>query len=184
VDTRSDDEIRADLSYLFDKASQALAARMGTVLGELGMTVREFCVLAKAGAHELTQGELAELALLDKTTMVVTCDNLEKAGLAQRTPSPADRRVRIVRTTEAGDEKVAKARGVIDDLYAEVLGVLPSSARPCWTRCWPSSPTTARCPPSSRTRTHRGGSGAPDRLEASGPDRDCLLKNHLLRSIS
>jgi MarR family transcriptional regulator, transcriptional regulator for hemolysin len=117
MDTRSDDEIRADLSYLFDKASQALAARMGTVLGELGMTVRDYCVLAKAGAHELTQGELAELALLDKT------------GLAQRTPSPADRRVRIVRTTEAGDEKVAKARGVIDDLYAEVLGVLPPEQR-------------------------------------------------------
>ena len=49
MDTRSDDEIRADLSYLFDKASQALAARMGTVLGELGMTVRDYCVLSKAG---------------------------------------------------------------------------------------------------------------------------------------
>jgi MarR family transcriptional regulator for hemolysin len=85
MDARSDDEIRADLSYLFDKASQALAARMGTVLGELGMSVRDYCVLAKASAHELTQGELAELALLDKTTMVVTLDHLEKAGLARRT---------------------------------------------------------------------------------------------------
>lgn len=129
MDTRSDDEIRADLSYLFDKASQALSARMGTVLGELGMTVRDYCVLSKAAAHELTQGELAELALLDKTTMVVTCDNLEKSGLAQRTPSPADRRVRIVRTTDAGDGAVATARGVIDDLYEEVLGVLPAEQR-------------------------------------------------------
>ncbi|GAA0901792.1 MarR family winged helix-turn-helix transcriptional regulator [Pseudonocardia zijingensis] len=129
MDTRSDDEIRADLSYLFDKASQALASRMGTVLGELGMSVRDYCVLSKAAEHELTQSELAELALLDKTTMVVTCDHLEKAGLAQRTPSPTDRRVRIVRTTEAGDEAVAKARGVIDDLYAEVLGVLPTAQR-------------------------------------------------------
>jgi MarR family transcriptional regulator, transcriptional regulator for hemolysin len=129
MDTRSDDEIRADLSYLFDKASQALAARMGTALGELGMSVRDYCVLAKAGAHELTQGELAELALLDKTTMVVTLDHLEKAGLARRVPSPADRRARIVQTTEAGDEAVAKARGVIDDVYAEVLGVLPAGRR-------------------------------------------------------
>jgi MarR family transcriptional regulator, transcriptional regulator for hemolysin len=129
MDTRSDEEIRADLSYLFDKASQALAARMGAVLGELGMNVRDYCVLSKAASGERTQGELAELALLDKTTMVVTLDHLEKAGLAQRVPSPVDRRARIVRTTEAGDEAVAKARGVIDDLYAEVLGVLPAGRR-------------------------------------------------------
>src|SRR5919109_5265688 len=111
MDTRSDDEIRADLSYLFDKASQALAARMGTVLGELGMSVRDYCVLAKAGAHELTQGELAELALLDKTTMVVTLDHLEKAGLARRTPSPADRRVRVLGTPRAGGEGAGEGRG-------------------------------------------------------------------------
>jgi DNA-binding MarR family transcriptional regulator len=129
MDTRSDDEIRADLSYLFDKASQALAARMGTVLGEVDMSVRDYCVLSKAGAGELTQGELAEQALLDKTTMVVALDHLEKAGLARRTPSPVDRRARIVRTTEAGDAAVAKARGVIDDLYGEVLGVLTDDQR-------------------------------------------------------
>jgi MarR family transcriptional regulator, transcriptional regulator for hemolysin len=129
MDTRSDEEIRRDLSYLFDKASQALAARMGTVLGELDMNVRDYCVLSKAASGERTQGELAELSLLDKTTMVVTLDHLEKAGLAQRTPSPVDRRARIVRTTEAGDAALAKAGGVIDGLYAEVLGVLSDEQR-------------------------------------------------------
>jgi MarR family transcriptional regulator for hemolysin len=129
MDTRTDAEIRADLSYLFDKASQALAARMGTALGTLDMNVRDFCVLLKVSGRELTQGELAELALLDKTTMVVTLDHLERAGLAQRTPSPTDRRVRIVRITDAGEEALARGRGVIDDLYAEVLGVLPAEQR-------------------------------------------------------
>ncbi len=129
MDARSDDEIRADLSYLFDKASQALAERMGTVLGELGMTVRDYCVLAKAGAHELTQGELAELALLDKTTMVVTLDHLERAGLARRTPSPTDRRARIVETTDAGDALLVKARTVIAGVYDDVLGVLSPEQR-------------------------------------------------------
>ncbi|MHA6629556.1 MarR family winged helix-turn-helix transcriptional regulator [Pseudonocardia sichuanensis] len=129
MDTRTDEEIRGDLSYLFDKASQALAARMGAALGELGMNVRDYCVLAKAASGERTQGELAELALLDKTTMVVTLDHLEKAGLAQRSPSPVDRRVRIVRTTEAGGAAVAEARGVIDGVYEDVLGVLPDEQR-------------------------------------------------------
>jgi DNA-binding MarR family transcriptional regulator len=129
MDTRSDEEIRADLSYLFDKASQALAARMGAALAELDISARDYCVLSKAAPGELTQTELAELALLDKTTMVVTVDRLERAGLARRTPSPTDRRARIVEITEAGDATIAKARTVIEGVYDEVLGVLSDDQR-------------------------------------------------------
>jgi MarR family transcriptional regulator for hemolysin len=126
---RSNDEIRGDLSYLFDKASQALAARMTAALADLDITPRGYCVLSKAAPGELTQGELAEIALLDKTTMVVTMDHLEGAGLARRTPSPVDRRARIVQTTDEGQQVVEKARTVIDGLYADVLAVLPEEQR-------------------------------------------------------
>jgi DNA-binding MarR family transcriptional regulator len=126
---RSNHEIRGDLSYLFDKASQALAARMTAALADLDITPRGYCVLSKAAPGELTQGELAEIALLDKTTMVVTMDHLEGAGLARRTPSPVDRRARIVQTTDEGRQVVEKARTVIDGVYADVLAVLPQEQR-------------------------------------------------------
>jgi DNA-binding MarR family transcriptional regulator len=129
MDTRSAVEIRADLSYLLDKASQALAARMADSLATLHISPRDYCVLSKAGSAALTQGELAEMALMDKTTMVVTLDRLEGDGLACRTPSPTDRRARIVETTDAGQSTVAQARTVIDDLFADVLGVLPAEQR-------------------------------------------------------
>ena len=129
MDNRSETEIRADLSYLFDKASQVLTSRTTAALAELGITPRGYCVLAKAQPGTLTQGELAELALLDKTTMVVTVDQLEAAGLARRRPSATDRRARLVTTTEAGDQVVERARSIIDDVYAEVLGALPEPAR-------------------------------------------------------
>jgi DNA-binding MarR family transcriptional regulator len=61
--------------------------------------------------------------------MVVTIDQLEAAGLARRQPSPTDRRVRIVQTTEAGDQVVAQARKIMDEVYAEVLGGLPDGER-------------------------------------------------------
>jgi DNA-binding MarR family transcriptional regulator len=127
--TRSDAEIRADLAYLFDKAGQALAARMADALAETDLSVRDYCVLAKSAPGELTQGELAELALLDKTTMVVTLDHLEGAGLARRVPSPTDRRARLVETTEAGDAAVEKGTAIIQGVYDEVLGVLPPEQR-------------------------------------------------------
>ena len=38
---------------------------------------------------EYTQTELVRMVGLDKTTMVVTLDQLEAEGLAERRPSPA-----------------------------------------------------------------------------------------------
>ena len=42
--------------------------------------MREYCVLWKADEGERTQQEIAELAGLDKSTLVVTLDKLEAAG--------------------------------------------------------------------------------------------------------
>lgn len=102
---------------------------MSAALAELGISPREYCVLAKAIPGLLTQGELAALSLQDKTTMVVTLDGLEGAGLARRRPSSSYRRARIVETTEAGVALVERARTVIADLYSEVLGVLTDQER-------------------------------------------------------
>ncbi len=129
MDTRSADEIRSDLSYLFDKASQSLAARMADALAVLNISPRDYCVLSKAAPAALTQGELAEVALMDKTTMVVTLDRLEGDGLARRTPSPTDRRARIVETTDSGDATVSEASTIIDRVYDEVLGTLSAEQR-------------------------------------------------------
>ena len=45
-------------------------------------------MLSTARTGEFTQKELADMVGLDKTTMVVTVDALEAAGLAERVPSP------------------------------------------------------------------------------------------------
>ncbi len=121
--------LNENLCWLLSRASHALTTEMAAALEQTGLSPRAHMVLTAAEQGEHTQIELARQVGLDKTTMVVTLDHLEKAGLARRTPSPADRRVRIVRTTEAGNEAVTKARGVIDDLYAEVLGVLAPEQR-------------------------------------------------------
>jgi DNA-binding MarR family transcriptional regulator len=118
-----------DLGLLFNSAGHAVDAELTAKLAELGTTPRPPCVLGKARGQELTQSRLGELAGLDKTTMVVTMDHLEKAGLARREPSRTDRRARIVRTTDEGREVVERARTIIDGVYAEVLGVLPEPQR-------------------------------------------------------
>jgi DNA-binding MarR family transcriptional regulator len=61
--------------------------------------------------------------------MVVTVDELERAGLAERRPSPTDRRARVVEVTDAGREKLAEADRLIHAVHEDVLETLPEPER-------------------------------------------------------
>ena len=119
----------ADLMLLLSQAGHALATEMTAGLEGIGISPRAHCVLSKAMSGDLTQGHLAELCDLDRTTMVVTLDELEAAGLAERRPAPGDRRARIIGVTEAGARKVAEAQAIVDGIYDDVLGALPARER-------------------------------------------------------
>jgi DNA-binding MarR family transcriptional regulator len=87
------------------------------------------CVLVHALGEERTQIQLAEIGGMDKTTMVVTVDALEKAGLAERRPSATDRRARIIAVTPAGAEMAARSQQIADSVHAAVLDALPEGER-------------------------------------------------------
>jgi DNA-binding MarR family transcriptional regulator len=113
-----------NLNWLLAQAHYSLAAELAEAFDPLGISPRGHAVLAAAmtGAH--TQKQLAELVGLDKTTMVVTLDELEEAGLARRVPWPSDRRARVVEVTKAGARKVAAADKVAMQVQADVLASL------------------------------------------------------------
>jgi DNA-binding MarR family transcriptional regulator len=119
-----------DLSFLLDHTSYVLRTKMAAALAEVGMTARMHCVLIKALEEERTQIQIAELGDMDKTTMVVTVDALEKAGLAERRPSATDRRARIIAVTDAGAEMVRRTQEIVDRVHAEAIGSLPEEMRP------------------------------------------------------
>jgi MarR family transcriptional regulator, transcriptional regulator for hemolysin len=118
-----------DLALLLSRAAHGLHAELTAGLTELGISPRAHCVLSKAIEGELTQSQLAGLCSLDKTTMVVTIDELEKAGLAERRLSSTDRRARIIWVTPAGEQLVERGREVVARIYDDVLGALPEDER-------------------------------------------------------
>jgi MarR family transcriptional regulator, transcriptional regulator for hemolysin len=118
-----------DVSFLLAHASHVLATRMAAAFAEIGITPREYCVLAHAMGGQYTQIELATIADLDKTTMLNSMDYLERAGYAERTPSPSDRRARIIAVTPAGATLVAQGHQIADRVHGEVLGELPADQR-------------------------------------------------------
>jgi MarR family transcriptional regulator, transcriptional regulator for hemolysin len=118
-----------DLAFLLSQAAHALHRELTAELAELGVTPRAQCVLQAALEGDRTQGQLAEQCALDKTTMVVTIDELERAGLAERRPSSADRRVRIIGVTPMGEQLVAEGRRIIEGVFSDVLDALPGDER-------------------------------------------------------
>lgn len=118
-----------DLAFLLSQASYALVTELTARLSELGISPRAHCVLSRALAGELTQSQVAEQCALDKTTMVVTLDALERDGLAERRLSSSDRRARIIAVTEEGERVVAAADAIVALTYSDVLAALPELQR-------------------------------------------------------
>lgn len=118
-----------DLTGMLKHAGHVLETQLTAALAEVGMSPRMQCVLLYALEEERTQIQLAELAYLDKTTMVGTVDALEKAGYAERKPSQTDRRARIVAVTPAGAEAAVEGQRIVDQVHADALAALAASQR-------------------------------------------------------
>jgi len=123
-----------DLMLLLSQASHALQTELTAGLEALGISPRAQCVLSKAMQGEFTQSQLAEMSDVDKTTMVVTIDALERAGLAERRPSSSDRRARIISVTKAGERAVAEGQAIVDRIFDDVLSTLPAREREAFVR--------------------------------------------------
>lgn len=121
--------LAGNLGWLLTQAHFNLVSEVSAALEPLGVSNRGYHVLATARSGEYTQKELAEQIGLDKTTMVVTVDELEQKGLAERKPSSTDRRARVISVTSAGERKVAQGQKIIDRIQSDVLESLPATQR-------------------------------------------------------
>ncbi len=126
--------LASDLCWLLSRVSHALMTEQTAALESSGISPREHAVLATAMCGEQTQTDLARVIGLDKTTMVVTLDELEAAGLAERRPAPGDRRARVIKVTKAGERKVREAEAVLDRVREDVLSTLPPDERETFLR--------------------------------------------------
>jgi MarR family transcriptional regulator, transcriptional regulator for hemolysin len=123
------DCLAGNLGWLLTQAHFNLVSEVAAALEPLGVSNRGYHVLATARTGEYTQKELAEQIGLDKTTMVVTVDELEQKGLAEREPSSTDRRARVITVTKAGERTVAQGQKIIDRIQGDVLENLSAKER-------------------------------------------------------
>ncbi|HVV90531.1 MAG TPA: MarR family transcriptional regulator [Solirubrobacterales bacterium] len=103
---------------LTDTASQLRNAIVRTsralrqeAAGESGLSPTQTAALASINrSGPLTPSELAALERVKRPTMTRTLACLEREGLIERTPDPADGRSSLVAVNDAGRERLARLR--------------------------------------------------------------------------
>ncbi len=95
--------LHADTGYLLYRLGLRSGQAFNTFLQESGVRLRHYAVLRYLATSEgALQRELSTRLGYDPSAIVGLVDDLEKQDLAERRPSPDDRRSRIVVLTERG----------------------------------------------------------------------------------
>ena len=113
-------------ALLLVKIGSEMAARAEDPLAEIGLSGRQYMVLAVLSEDTPTsQQDLAGLCGLLPAQVVLVVDELERRGMVARQRSEADRRRSVVTLTDAGSEVLARA----DQLGERLLADLPLEFR-------------------------------------------------------
>jgi DNA-binding MarR family transcriptional regulator len=97
------DGLGEDLGWLLGQVQYGYLAASIAAVREIPGGLRGLHVLGAAVKGDArNQIEVARRLSVDRTVMVRLVDDLERAGLVERHPDPADRRARIITATDEG----------------------------------------------------------------------------------
>lgn len=120
----------ADISFLLARANALSVAAGNAALAPFGLKVRSFSVLAlSVGDVRPTQRDLSEFLRLDPSQVVALIDELEKRGLVERRPDPADRRANVVVATDEGRALYATASAATSAAERDLHGGVDEADR-------------------------------------------------------
>ncbi len=118
-------------SFITGKASTAVARRLQKNFKQAGLevTIEQWSVLYHLWKEDsLSQQELCTRTFRDKPSITRLVDNLEKLKLVKRIPSKQDRRINLIRLTEAALELEATTMEIATQTLNEALdGVSPEA---------------------------------------------------------
>lgn len=96
-----------NLGFLLHDVARLMRKRFEQNARDLGLTRSQCSVLAHLARHDgIQQGTLAEILEVEPITLTRLVDRLEQMGLVERQSHPTDRRVRLLRLTNAAHPKL------------------------------------------------------------------------------
>jgi DNA-binding MarR family transcriptional regulator len=121
--------LQDDLGWALGVVFRSYAKAASEVFGDVPGGPRGYQVLAVSVRSETrSQLEVAHHLGVDRTVMTYLLDDLERAGLIERRPDPADRRARRIAATPRGRELLGGLDARLRDAEDQVLAGLGSDA--------------------------------------------------------
>jgi DNA-binding MarR family transcriptional regulator len=131
----TDQDRRRDLAAMLQPLLRALIAAELPVLARHGISMWGYVVLGALDCSPApTQAALAQAIGADKTRIIATLDDLQRAGLITRSPDPDDRRVRLLAITSAGHRMRMAVQDEIQANEERVLALLQGGDRDAFLR--------------------------------------------------
>src|SRR3954453_3656407 len=113
------------LTYLVKRLEMAERARMEEGLRPLGVTLHQYTALSILERREgLSSAQLARRHFVTPQAMHQLVASMEHAGLIERRPDEANRRILRAWLTEHGADVLRACHHVVDDLEARMLSAL------------------------------------------------------------
>jgi DNA-binding MarR family transcriptional regulator len=119
-----------ETGFLLQRAHRRLRAALTEALRPWNLNVGHLGVLGLLYTRgSLSQQQLIDALEIDKSSMVYLVDELERQGLAERRPAPADRRAYAVDLTAQGRERLAVIGVAVKRVQDEFLSPLSPRER-------------------------------------------------------
>ncbi len=119
---RYEGTVEGRIGYQMKRVQHALRTEMDGALRGIGVTTPQYAALSVLeAAPGLSGAELARRGFVTAQTMNAILMNLESAGLVARRSHPEHGRVLQAYLTEAGEELVSRAHGVVEAIERRML---------------------------------------------------------------
>ncbi|WP_299936093.1 MarR family transcriptional regulator [uncultured Pelagimonas sp.] len=124
-------QIEAFFPYRFAVAAERFSRNLMDVYGKAyGLSREEWRLLfLLSQAEEIASNELVQRTTLDKVQLSRASQRLEDKGLITRRVSPADRRIKLFRSTDEGRRLFDEIKPQVDARAMEILGAMDDAAR-------------------------------------------------------
>jgi DNA-binding MarR family transcriptional regulator len=108
------------------RAARALARHFDDVFRPLDLTSGQYSLLMSLNRPAPTMGNTADFLAMDRTTLTAALKPLERRGLVRVAADEADRRIKRLSLTPAGNAVLAKAYALWQDSHGAIEAEMAS----------------------------------------------------------